>query len=132
MGHKRPLHHLQVTNYITLKQLVSVLACITLFLLWKAILFGVFSPLNTLKDVVNYQLMYHLTWTFLACPQLAHQGHTNPKVCQEESPLAFPVRMKITPLHLEVHPRKIVSARRAIGPLARPVKVCLPPLANRK
>ncbi|KAF6328210.1 sushi, von Willebrand factor type A, EGF and pentraxin domain containing 1 [Rhinolophus ferrumequinum] len=55
--------------------------------------------------------------------QLAHQGHTNPKVFQEESPLAFRVRMKITPLHLEVHPRKIVSARRAIGPLARPVKL---------
>ena len=85
-----------------------------------------FSPVITLKNVVNYQLMYHLKWTFLALPQLAHQGHTNQKAHQEESALVFHVLMKITPLHLEVHLLKIVSARRATGHLARPVKVSLP------
>lgn len=55
--------------------------------------------------------------------QLAHQGHTNQKVRQEESALAFHVLMKITPLHLEVRLLKIVSARRATGHLARPAKL---------
>lgn len=55
--------------------------------------------------------------------QLVHQGHTNQKVLQEESALAFCVLMKITPLHLEVHPLKTVSAKRDIGHPARPAKL---------
>lgn len=55
--------------------------------------------------------------------QLAPQGHTNLKVHQEESAVAFHVLMKITPLHLEARPLKTVSAKRDIGHLARPVNL---------
>lgn len=55
--------------------------------------------------------------------QLAHQGHTNQKVRQEESALVFHVLMKITPLDLEVRPLKTVSARRDIEHPARRVKL---------
>lgn len=55
--------------------------------------------------------------------QLAHQGHSNQKVHQEESALAFHVLMKITPLHLEAHLWRIVSAKKATRQWDRPVKL---------
>ena len=77
-------------------------------------------------------ILLYIKWTSLAHPQLAHPGHTNQKVHREESALAFRVLMKITPLHPEVRPLKTVSARRGTRPLARPAKVRIPLLADRK
>lgn len=57
--------------------------------------------------------------------QLAHQGHTSPKVLQEVSARASPVLMKTTPPHLEAHPPKTVSARRGTGHLARCAKLSI-------
>ena len=96
------------------------------------LLFGILFPPISFQNVVHYPLTYHIKWTSLAYPQLAHPGHTNQKVHREESALAFRVLMKITPLHPEVHPLKTVSARRGTRPLARPAKVRIPLLADRK